>query len=212
MSKCQCSVCKQNAKFYEFRDLLPETSKVEFTKWYSEIFDTLEEAETELAMQEYHKKNPCYRQNKSDKPARIPIGASLPTTQLNLGQLIELLELVPDHTLPVKFQNYPGSSTLNLSSWRGSYSELAIEWDFDLFESSTSVNEFLFNLKESINKSFPGWKGDEFIMFEQTPLWVASYGVSAGFMHSINGCETQAVTGINITPTLVEICSAITKN
>lgn len=41
-----------------------------------------------------------------------------------------------------------------------------------------TTSEFLKMLKETVGKEFTGYKGGEFTMDENTPIWVANYGNS----------------------------------
>jgi hypothetical protein len=105
--------------------------------------------------------------------------------QLTLGQLIELIE-----RQPLKYTTYDEKSeepkSINfdfgnmrpsgLTSWRGAYEELAIcykEGD------SVTAESFLKELKEANGKTFHGWKGGEYEMDLDTPLWIANSGHSS---------------------------------
>lgn len=63
-----------------------------------------------------------------------------------------------------------------IDSWRGSYSELAL--DFKAEGESMKITDFLAMLESTVGKEFTGYKGGEFIMSRQTPVWVANYGNS----------------------------------
>ena len=92
--------------------------------------------------------------------------------QLTLGELILLFENI-EKTNEVRFDfGYfcPGS----LISWRGSYCELAIEYDER--ENDTTVEIFSAKLKSAIGKTFCGYKGGDFMMGKTTPVWAANYG------------------------------------
>lgn len=202
------SMSEMNSQFRKFRDLLPKPNQEEFTEWYGDLFDSLANAETELAMQEYrdNQNRPLQR---VAKEVRHPIDRP-DLVQLKLGQLIELLEAVPDRTLPVTFEGLPGNSTLCLHSWRGFYEELAV--DFELTNEITNIDEFITLLNRAIGTHFSGWKGDEFLMDEETPLWVATFGNSQGFHPKTESYHnTQAITGIAILSNKIEIQSAITS-
>lgn len=112
--------------------------------------------------------------------------------QLMLIELIIALEGVPDKSVPVVFDeaHWP----VDISSWRGSYSELAVEYGGD---KHLAVSEFLYVLKEAIGQKYEGYKGGEFLMGKNTPLWVANYGRSEGFDTNDNN-DRQAITGIEI--------------
>lgn len=99
--------------------------------------------------------------------------------QLSLGDLInELEKLLPnvedDCTINLDFPNsYPNSVT----SWRGSYNELSIEYS-NIYDNKTTLKEFIKTLKNAIGETFTGWKGGSYIMTKDTPLWVANSGNS----------------------------------
>ena len=64
----------------------------------------------------------------------------------------------------------------NANSWRGSYAELALNYKSD--GEPLTVTKFTEMLKECVGKTFIGYKGGEFEMSRQTPVWVAEYGES----------------------------------
>ena len=72
----------------------------------------------------------------------------------------------------------------NLDSYRGSYDELALGYkltgyDIDADHRTTvKAKDFLELLKEAIGKEYTGWKGGEYTMSENTPVWVANSGSS----------------------------------
>lgn len=67
-------------------------------------------------------------------------------------------------------------------SYRGYYSDLAIKFaPIDRYNTNVmTCKEFTNKLKECIGKEFTGYKGGEFTMSEDTPVWVANYGNSGG--------------------------------
>lgn len=105
--------------------------------------------------------------------------------QLTLGQLIELIE----HE-NLKYTTYDEKSekpkSINfdfgnmrpggLTSWRGSYEELAICYQDD---GHPTAVDFLKELKNANGKTFQGWKGGDFKMDLDTPLWIANSGYSS---------------------------------
>lgn len=121
--------------------------------------------------------------------------------QLTLGQLIESIAAIPPNwekaskgdTKDVRF-DFGYFFPTRLSSWRGSYDELAIEYmDGDeareLYAArqknkvknhklikEPSVTEFLAMLNDAVGKEFTGYKGGEFTMGLNTPIWVANSG------------------------------------
>ncbi len=98
--------------------------------------------------------------------------------QVRLEKLIELLNAVDDKSKLIKFSSghYPESTC----SYRGYYSELAIVFSEDNKE--ITVESFLKLLRESVNKEFIGWKGGEFVMNEETPIWAVDYEGNCGDM------------------------------
>jgi len=117
----------------------------------------------------------------------------LSSPQLTLGELILKLEAIYDKNLPVIFDNKK-YHPVGVISWRGSYRELAIEY------SSTgkvlSVKKFLKMLKNTVGKSFVGYKGGDFLMGRVTPVWVANYGNAEGFKVDGDG-DRQAVIDVS---------------
>ena len=88
---------------------------------------------------------------------------------VTLGELIEFVDKLPLLTT-VKFSN--GSHPSGVDSYRGYYSDLAIEPSNE----KINVEKFLVILRGSLGKTFMGYKGGDFIMEENTPLWMANYG------------------------------------
>ena len=92
---------------------------------------------------------------------------------LTLGELIARLEAIavskPDMAVELDFQPWGLS---NPDSYRGYYSDLA----FEPTEKLLTVKKFLEVCKGALNKTFEGWKGGDFKMTADTPLWVAFTG------------------------------------
>lgn len=102
--------------------------------------------------------------------------------QLSLGKLIEELEKVEKKDTRVGFDfgsTYPN----DIDSWRGSYAELAFDYadvhpNFHGPDIIKNVSQIIQMLKDCIGKTFEGYKGGDFIMTVDTPLWVAHWGIS----------------------------------
>jgi hypothetical protein len=92
--------------------------------------------------------------------------------QLTLGELILKLEAVEDKTSEVRI-DFGYFRPVGLSSWRGSYSELAIEYSDG---PDRTVQWFIDELKAAIGKTYEGYKGGDFTMGKNTPIWVDNYG------------------------------------
>lgn len=108
--------------------------------------------------------------------------------QLTLGELLALLKNIPtksgDEAVTVEFDfgtAYPDG----LSSWRGSYSELAINYalcGYDDWQGKdsqfnhTDLADFVKMLEEAVGRTYEGWKGGDYVMSLDTPIWVANNG------------------------------------
>lgn len=110
--------------------------------------------------------------------------------QLTLGKLISKIEpIVANQKAIIKkydkeaFVQYDFEYLFptEIDSWRGSYNELALNYTSEDIKPKAkpfTVTKFLKMLKDTIGKEFTGYKGGEYIMEEDTPIWVANYGNS----------------------------------
>lgn len=88
-------------------------------------------------------------------------------TRMTLGRLIEALEAMPNDAVV--------ANLADPHSYRGYYCDLA----FEFHGSTRPVSELLNECRESMGKAFTGYKGGDFVMGTNTPVWVADYGVSS---------------------------------
>lgn len=107
--------------------------------------------------------------------------------QLTLGELILKMEAVvakqksriaegqDEATVRYDFE-YPFPTEID--SWRGSYAELALNYEVGSEKAELTASQFLEVLRKAVGKEFTGYKGGEYIMSHQTPVWVANYGNS----------------------------------
>lgn len=106
--------------------------------------------------------------------------------QLTLGELIALLKDIPleysDEPVTVSF-DFGTAHPAGLSSWRGSYDELAINYNLGGYDNNnadqfahTDLKDFMEELRAADGKVYEGWKGGDFVMSLNTPLWVANNG------------------------------------
>lgn len=102
--------------------------------------------------------------------------------QLTIGELVLKLESIPDKNNPIFFDN-ENYFPIALDSWRGSYCEIAFKYADKETETATplSVQKILNELKEAIGKTYEGYKGGDFLMGKNTPVWIANYGNSCGY-------------------------------
>ncbi len=89
--------------------------------------------------------------------------------QLTLGALIKKLESA-NRNLPVLCSN--GVMLGELSSYRGYYSDLA----FEPTEKQTTVEGLMIDCKKALDTTFVGYKGGDFVMGSDTPLWLSPWG------------------------------------
>jgi hypothetical protein len=86
-------------------------------------------------------------------------------SQMTLGALINILKYMPANS---KIENIS-----NPHSYRGYYSDLS----FEKIDGTRTVESLLKELQENcLNKIFEGYKGGDFCMGEDAPLWIAEYG------------------------------------
>lgn len=131
-----------------------------------------------------------------------------PLEQWNLGQLIDALaDCDPDRpilfdfadTFPVCVKDAP-TAVRGIDSWRGVYAELALAYTTHYtaekdVETWPKVGAFLTQLKRADGMVFTGYKGGDFLMGRETPLWVDNHGIAS----------TTAVVGVRVTPHAVLI-------
>jgi hypothetical protein len=121
--------------------------------------------------------------------------------QLLLGELILKLEAVKNKDLPL-FIDLMNKRPKGIDSWRGIYAELAIQTEnFGSYQTEEvkhkfsdgtvfykhktigkekpTVSEWISVLKESVGKTFTGYKGGDFTMGKGTPVYLAENGNSS---------------------------------
>ena len=91
--------------------------------------------------------------------------------QLTLGQLIDKLKACDQAKWVIinSSLNYPGY----LSSYRGYYEQLAVTIQS---KNLVKVAEFLKLCKKACGYVFTGYKGGEYLMDTDTPVWASNYG------------------------------------
>lgn len=98
--------------------------------------------------------------------------------QMTLGDLINAIESLDrispngqEKTVRFDFAYFFPSG---ISSWRGAYEELALEYSNS--GEALTVSKFIQLLKDAVGQTFTGWKGGEFVMTEYTPIWISNPG------------------------------------
>ena len=100
--------------------------------------------------------------------------------QMTLGGLIERLKQLDEQTI-IKCGK-------RLDSYRGYYEDLAIEPS----ETGVNVVEFIKACEEADGETFTGYKGGDFTMDLDTPIFVAYYGSTGSPLKNIaNGGELE---------------------
>lgn len=103
-------------------------------------------------------------------PASTPEPNAQPIT---LGELIDALaQAKPDDIVHFDFCNTVPDG---VDSYRGYYDHLALGWKE---ESECTAGALLADLRAADGKVFQGYKGGDFCMYRETPMWVANYGRS----------------------------------
>jgi hypothetical protein len=103
-------------------------------------------------------------------------------SQLTLGKMIEILQAMP-----------PDAIVGNLSvphSYRGYYEDLCFEWKHGVRRADLLLND----CTACVNREFTGYKGGDYTMKLNTPVWVAEYGCCGARLINIgeDGCiETE---------------------
>lgn len=95
---------------------------------------------------------------------------------LTLGGVIKLLEGCDEAAAPVYF-DFGNCRPSILRSYRGDYSHLALGFDVgDGARRPHNVADVLKTLRDADGATFEGYKGGDYKMTRDTPLWVANNG------------------------------------
>lgn len=99
---------------------------------------------------------------------------------MTLGELMAALER-KDEKKEVIFDFVYFRPDGTLRSYRGDYSELSLGYT-NMFEpkKQIKVGDLLAKLLDAVGKTFTGYKGGEFTMGTETPVWVANCGEAGG--------------------------------
>ena len=92
--------------------------------------------------------------------------------QITFGEMIEKLEKMPrNFTILFDFVHMQPSGQIHC--YRGYYEDLALGYESERKELMT-VAQFLPMLKDRLGCTFTGYKGGDYIMTEDTVVWVAN--------------------------------------
>lgn len=91
---------------------------------------------------------------------------------LTLDKLIKVIEDLDDRSIPVVVDYDHTTGIDSVDSYRGYYADLSL-----LPTKTVSTADRLYvMLKSAYGSTFEGYKGGDFVMDGDTPLWVAAYG------------------------------------
>lgn len=117
---------------------------------------------------------------------------------LTLGELLIKLESLfkPDEYecdfRYVKF-DFKNMCPTDFRSWRGIYREISIGYDTGV---TLTLDDLIRDVKNAIGHIYTGYKGGEFTMSKNTPVWVANYGESG--ITDYNGTEYATVGIVDV--------------
>jgi hypothetical protein len=106
---------------------------------------------------------------------------------LTLGSLITELEKL-EYDCPVEFSD--GGSPREPHSYRGYYSDLSFANG-----AAISAKELLAICRGSLGQTYEGYKGGDFVMGPETPLWRAPYGCCGDAIISFTATPEKVVLG-----------------
>ena len=95
---------------------------------------------------------------------------------MSLGALINALESTKDDALV--YFDFCGFTPGEIDSYRGYYDHLAIEPLRGV--SAPSVAQFISSLRDCEANTYTGYKGGDYTMDLETPIWVSFYGSVSG--------------------------------
>lgn len=98
---------------------------------------------------------------------------------VTLGDLIKGLAGL-DQAAPIT--DGDGRGLGDFDSYRGYYADLAIE----PADAVGTVGDLLAKARAALGETFTGYKGGDFTMGEEAPLWIASYGCCGPALVSIS--------------------------
>lgn len=96
--------------------------------------------------------------------------------QMCLGDFHAELSSVPPETI-VRTENF--EALTDPHSYRGYYDEISFE---PVQGITVTAGELVKVVEDAIDKTFYGWKGGEYLMDADTPIWISSEGYNSGRM------------------------------
>lgn len=99
--------------------------------------------------------------------------------QMTLGELIAALKRMPANEVVIF--DFGRFVPQDLYSYRGYYEDLAVGYAQVDWDDQPKVSAFLASLEAAVGKSFYGWKGGNYTMDTDTPVWVSTERGDAGY-------------------------------
>ena len=113
--------------------------------------------------------------------------------QQTLGDLIKFLSPFADEEETwVVFADMTAPTTFH--SYRGYYDELAVGFTDE--SPTPRIGEFFKLLKNQVGSTHSGWKGGEFTMEEDTPVWKANLGMMGGEITGVRIGQMEGMRAI----------------
>ena len=110
--------------------------------------------------------------------------------QLTLGGMIAALDKMPAD-MPIEYED--GGFPSEPHSYRGYYSDLSFETE----SGASTVAEISSMLKSALGETFEGYKGGDYTMGNDAPLWSSSYGTGSGkALMAVDVVDNRAVIRI----------------
>lgn len=100
---------------------------------------------------------------------------------MTIGEMLEALKNANDDAAVFITDTLSVELNGEVMSWRGDYSCLSL--GYSLYGDSNAfitVGRLKSILKDAIDKSFIGYKGGEFVMEKDTPVYLDNYGFATG--------------------------------
>ena len=87
--------------------------------------------------------------------------------------IVQLQECEPNNLVVLDIGGTLGKER----SYRGYYSDLAFENDLSRVK---SAGDLLAQCQNALGQTYEGYKGGDYVMEADTPLWIAGYGIASG--------------------------------
>lgn len=95
---------------------------------------------------------------------------------VTLGKLIAALSAADSKTPVYYIEDGEQRGVGSLESYRGYYSDLS----FQPAGTVSTVGDVLTECMSAMGKTFTGYKGGDYVMDDDTPLWISHHGTASG--------------------------------